>query len=740
MNISTALRNRNASRRAFSIIELMIAMAATLLIMGAITRAYGLIGNSIRDSRVQVQMSSQTRDLMFGLRTELASLTASNDPNDPDGGVGYLMMQEGPMTDSTTATFYGTGLIDPKPGYFPLSRWGDTDDYVAFTAQAPKNAPFTGVVPWGVLEASRVVSLTAAGIVYSRPAGFNPTQPVVITSQYAEVCYWMGPRMARDTAGNLIYEADDGDNADGMIETGSPQYLDIDNDDYPDEFVLYRRALLIRPDLNVTSSQLTTAASVHSTNSGASITNLVGSTPLQDNQPCIGFLRNTSGAIEIEPAGTSTAYAALSPGAWRSAQELPAPNWLVGMGRVQQSMDLSVALEFRKDTSNGLSYGYPINFASTGAHPYSANSLESLRSPHRRFAHVMMPDNSTNTAFPRLMPTDQASMPLLALSPPLKFLAKGPTPPVTTPTTNVTDDGVGSTPNLCDRFTLVGHLRPEFALGGAREGEDIIAANVVGFDAKVFDPGAPVFVSAGPDGAPGQAGVNDDGNRDNAGADIIDDATEFGAIYSDDNTVTPNEPFIYVAARSGNGIAFDSSVAWPISRGTFVDLGYALQAGGNLRFAIDDGPNPNLGLIKAQFYDFLKTPFSGIELPVTGSRVPKGFGLSGKFVTRNNNFSFLQPTFDSWTNEYNSDSIDHHRQGLRPNAFNTSACQTTNWIYTDPTASVVPRTNDVTENGGNQSEVLPPVGVPLEAMKIIVRVYDAGTRQVDQLEVVKDFK
>ncbi len=145
-------------RAGFTILELLIATAATLVIMGALTRAFGLVGNSIRDSRAEVQLSAQSRDLMFTLRSELGQLTASMDPSDPESGSGYFVYYEGPTTDSTTTTFYGSGPTFVQAGYFPLSRWGDTDDLLAFTVKAPQESPFTGTVPWGVLEAARASS------------------------------------------------------------------------------------------------------------------------------------------------------------------------------------------------------------------------------------------------------------------------------------------------------------------------------------------------------------------------------------------------------------------------------------------------------------------------------------------------------------------------------------------------------------------------------------------------------
>ena len=719
-----------ARRAAFTIIELMIAMAATLLIMGALTRAFGLVGNSIRDSRMKVLLSGQTRDLMFGIRTELGAITASNDPNAPDTGSGYLMIQEGPMADATTTTFYGTGTTGVTPGYFPLSRWGDTDDYIAYTVKAPKDAPFIGVVPWGVLEAAKCAALTAAGSSYSRPASYVPAEPRVIQSQLAEVCYFMAPRMVRDASGALQYESDDGDATDGMLEDGIPQYLDVDGDDYPDEFVMYRRILLIRPDLNVTASQLGSIAVGFGGN-------------LLPEQPVIGYLGTTAGPLQVQPAGATVA--SLNPGVWGATPTTTTPNWLIGMARVQQRMDLSVAREFLHDTNTGLSTGVPSSF-------FSASSLEALRSPHRRFAHVMMPPSTPSTL---LMSGGRASMPLLALAPPLKFLAKGPTAPVTTTSLPVTDDDDPSTPNQADRFTMTGHLRPEFILGGAREGEDIVGTNIAGFDVRVFDPGAPLFVVPGSDGLPGVGATDDNGDGS------IDNVSELGSINSDDQVVSANDPYIYVASRDTVAPPLPPAAApMPpqlVSLGAFVDIGYAQQAGGNLRLGISDG---TLGTIDERFFDAIDSSFSGVELiPATSPksmRVAQGFRFSGKFVRRLNAFSFVQPTFDSWTTEYESDNINQAQWIDSGYEFNgLDAFNSHYWIFNAAGAMPAPNVSDgnggidLPDPGTNQtsvflggfafSDVQPPIRAPLKAVKITVRNYDQGTRQFGQLEVVHQF-
>ncbi len=541
--------------------------------------------------------------------------------------------------------------------------------------------------------------------------------------------------MARTPVGGLVYEVDDGDTTDGMLELGMPQYVDADGDDFPDEFVLYRRVLLVRPDLNVTAAALTNAG-----------IGQVGFGSVLSDQPVVGYMRSDG---SVEPCGSSVT--ALNPGVWDpgGAGVLGnAPNWLIGMALVQQSMDLSVAREFIRDV-NTLSTGRPSSV-------YSANNMELLRDPHRRFAHVMAPSAVTFASQLTPLGAEGCSMPLLALSPPTKFLAKGPTLPVTTPTLFLTQSAASTD---CDHFTMIGHLRPEFALGGIREGDDIVSTNALAFDLQVFDPGAPVFITLGGDSQPGVAGYDDNGN---SYTDVLPaalgggkDWSELGAMQSDDQVVVPGDPFFYVVTR-------DLTTARPVSRGTFVDLGYAQQPGGNLRFGIDDPILSPNGKVNENYFSLLSSPLSGVTITgvtaTPNSVLSPSLAHSGKFVIRSGGSGFLQHTFDSWTTSYEHDGLNQVMTTFPAdnNFFNGTDVQATFWVFngfqgppTTPPSNPAqgfgsdvpdPLNTNMLFNGAVQTDASPPVNVPLRSLKISFRNYDGGTRQVDELDVVKDFQ
>ena len=131
-------RRRPHPRTGFTLVEMLVAMAVTLLMMAALARAFGFVGDRVRDSRADVDLSNKLRDITTLLSDDLKRCTASLEPATPQKEpLGYFMYYEGPVTDATSLLFRAKvdadGDGDPE---LEDSRYGDFDDYVAFTAVA----------------------------------------------------------------------------------------------------------------------------------------------------------------------------------------------------------------------------------------------------------------------------------------------------------------------------------------------------------------------------------------------------------------------------------------------------------------------------------------------------------------------------------------------------------------------------------------------------------------------------
>jgi prepilin-type N-terminal cleavage/methylation domain-containing protein len=227
---------RSALRSAFTLVEMLVAMALTLILVYAIAHFYAIIGDSVKDGRGMIEMNQQLRAVTQRLKLDLEQLTIPAVPwADEGGAAGYLYIKEGPSSDSDVN---GNGLLDADNDVFNnidangngIPDWeepnvsnllGDTDDILGLTIRAA-GIPFSGIMP-------QIVTAGANdGLINSiQPLPYlkssNPPLTRSTTSLYAEVVWWTS---FTDT------------NANGTWGLNEPRFI-------------HRRQLLIRPDLNI---------------------------------------------------------------------------------------------------------------------------------------------------------------------------------------------------------------------------------------------------------------------------------------------------------------------------------------------------------------------------------------------------------------------------------------------------------------------------------------------------------
>tara|TARA_R110002072_G_scaffold11215_4_gene51113 strand:- start:14782 stop:17157 length:2376 start_codon:yes stop_codon:yes gene_type:complete len=655
----------NRKRCGFTILEVMIALTASLLLLLSLTKAFKLIGDQITESQTEVELSSKLRDSTFRIRNELRRATASMTParvaaNEPTTTDGYLTYHEGPFTDLTTVL----GDIPVAGGdrnYFPQSRYGDIDDFLSFTARAEPGSPFVGVIPWGVLEAKRFVEQQGAG--YTSPPGYDPARLVPFTSNLAEIAYWISPEWQRKADGTLVYDP----------TNGYPLFVDNDNDLLPDRLNLHRRVLLIRGDLAVTPTEA----------------GLLGSG--LDDVPQLMYL--PAGASSVEPlaygggGGVPAGYSRLF---WTGSDEMAIPGdpfaarngftpaWLTGLAHLQQVMDLSISrIENSSGSVPGYLYGQPTHFV-------RANTIGDVSKPENRFGVVRPPVDLANTG------AERTYLPMLALCPPHPYLSQN-NRQVIFPNQAYEDTTASPGPGANNEFrygrlTMKTYLRPEFNLSDAvhddpthtpslasttpavrtgRAGDDIVARDVLAFDIRIFDPLAPIYTGVGADNQPGVAGVDDDSSSTN------DDISELGWGDSDDIRVGVGDPMIRDVMETTSINAGATAIVYErTDQGDFVDLNYARLAGGPVMGTyFDASRNGNTVAPSASRTLDLVTPFSGIMIARGGAAptdwlFPEPFLLSGRMVPSRNPLraAFYQSTYDTWSNHYATDSYDQEGQ------------------------------------------------------------------------------
>lgn len=214
---------RNRSRRAFTLLELMIATAITLLMMISLVQVFKTVGDSMKQGRAVLQLNNTLRSATFRLRNDLNNLTLRVDP--PANfrtGSGYLEYFDGSMTDSTCTLFDELTSVDAR---LTSSRFGDMDDILMFTARAGGDTWFVGQVPNFILNPAL---LSAPAQDTDSDGTPDAIEMVTINSQLAEIVVFARP-VSTDPA--TLFD-------------------DVDGNHLPDAYQLYYRTLLIRPDLN----------------------------------------------------------------------------------------------------------------------------------------------------------------------------------------------------------------------------------------------------------------------------------------------------------------------------------------------------------------------------------------------------------------------------------------------------------------------------------------------------------
>lgn len=733
------------ARRGFTIVEMLIAMVITLLMMAALGRAFALIGETIRDSRIEVDLSVQLRQITRRLTDDLSRCTVRVDrPARQQEGRGYFVYYDGPLS-SASGILLGESPSESNESTYQSSKYSDFDDYIAFTAEAEKDNWFSGKVPRFIIDAKQA-ELDSDYNPTSDP-GYDPLEPVVITSKYAEIIYFASPQYATQTD-----EADPSQEIfvyDTATGTRNPVPLDIDGDLIPDTIRLHRRVLLIRPDLNLNSGALA-----------------------QYSPSSFSYMMP-----DVWPADTTTSHPAIkTPGTHGISEAQTDLAWLIGMAVVHQQCDLSV----RRVLNRG---GRPTTAV-------AANSLADLTYPHNRFAHVRMPPSAdglpVGLPIPSGTPYGYTSMPLLAMGGPHQLLIRAGTGDNAPSDHVVPPFAPNSGAATVTPLFLNGFLRPEFVLGQdlthtdypgdgwgiERRGEDVIASNIVGFDVRGFDRSAAVLLTSGVDGVYGGPG----------GSGTMADA---GASGSDDLAITPGDAGFFEVVRNA-AVAQPSPTDVPPQpavvgmRGAFVDLFYPFQAGGTLRglepirrdihltAAGTPGPrvpfDSNNTAIHRRATALLRSDLSAYSssnhqamLAGTTSNPYRSYYSDGLFksgrmlLDGNRRIILLQPAYDTFTDGYERDGF-RQDDGLAVGGSGTGTLWWLNHSTTgEPPSGTFRDSLDSGSNGvadasgsgvaddASEQETSPPFAVTMPALQITIRVENPTTRQLQQMSVVQHF-
>jgi type II secretory pathway component PulJ len=148
----------------YTLVEILVSTALSLILLGAVVRMFGDVGQGITDSRAMLEAADRLRLTEARLQQDLAGITVPmTPPRKPENNEGYFEYIEGPV--GTTLPTAGTAMI--TPGTVAINTdynnsadttVGDTDDILMFTTRST-GQPFVGRCGAGVTIQSDVAEV-----------------------------------------------------------------------------------------------------------------------------------------------------------------------------------------------------------------------------------------------------------------------------------------------------------------------------------------------------------------------------------------------------------------------------------------------------------------------------------------------------------------------------------------------------------------------------------------------------
>jgi prepilin-type N-terminal cleavage/methylation domain-containing protein len=160
----TSQAKRSPGRRGVTLVEMLVTLAILLFIMTAIVQVFQAATGSLSSAQAYQELDSQLRQIESTIRGDLSGVTARfTPPLNPKDNLGYFEYIENSFADL---------------------QGEDSDDCLRFTAKAPPGKPFVGrlLIPPFI----PIANMSAAQLQY-----YLSTQPITITSDYAEIIYFL---------------------------------------------------------------------------------------------------------------------------------------------------------------------------------------------------------------------------------------------------------------------------------------------------------------------------------------------------------------------------------------------------------------------------------------------------------------------------------------------------------------------------------------------------------------------
>lgn len=672
-SVAAPSRRVRQPRRGFTLVEILVATALTLLMMGLVVTVFALVSDNISGSRSTLEMTDRLRSTADRMRRDLDGITAQlRPPRSPEFGEGYFEYIEGPI--GPVAPPWVVSIDTDAPSSQPSGDFtaGDVDDLLMFTTRAA-DEPFVGRF------------------------GGNATAQ----SDVAEVCWFVrGNRLYRRQL--LVLPGNEGrvppptagppaapDNWD-LTRTGFYGNYDVSVRQLGGDFDRTKRPGL--PQLAFNSlSDLTKRENRYGHQPwawphDARFWGRLGLPTLRECSFFAGLEANTAQGVWPFPLQRSGNGAAAD------------PPFVQGAGNVEPPGPWAV----------------PSPAVNSLIVPLAASGTLSL---------------NAQIAGPPVQPANQR----LELTPGTQAfdLWRRPNPWPEVERLSGTLAAYSGDPNP--------NANP--VLASIRTEEDVILENVISFDVKIWDPGAPIFQAATVNNQLTYLAPGDPGYIPGTNPGDPSDAGAVGLI-----------PYIlHVQAVAGGTAPVVGKL--PVGFGAFVDLNYMCLAevGGN-RLDVDypirstaNNTSANVNSVLPPTNPQFHGPADLWEAPTPALVGVYGDGLNAKatdFDRRSRMYGTAPFAIADWTNPvypapaewfasvWDTNSNHYERDGINQDL-----------------DAVVDQGTDGFDNPGSgpgsdeasELEAPPPYSSPLSGLQIQIRVFDPNSRQIREVTIIKQF-
>lgn len=721
-----------AGRGGFTLIEMLVAMAITLVMMAAVVTLFANVSNSVRNRRATMEMNAQIRQVRNTLQEDLQGATCPGLTwQRPESNHGYIEIIEGPAREGEAST-----LIDANPNASPPLNWPPTP-------ANPEIDHTTSIIPSSDPKTTPFADSSWA----TDGAGLGDYDDVLMLTVRNEHKPFVGPSPSIPTSGDNSYPKWTSESVESPL--AEVIWFAVENPGYttptladdptanhffgePGMRTIYRRTLLIAPWLNPYKAL---------DGDGDGVVQEGGAGP--KFKPVPGLLRLLP-AGNFPQTNVTGAIAALI--SFQDRYDISCRlEWDYGVK--QWKIMANTLGDLTKRENRFGHYGFwiagtlPTAGGMTGPgvnvdgrrFPFAMESIGSGYTPNNvGLQFVPDPDIQTSpTSPPPIGSVNVVNGSAVSYSVPSTNYDPGVSKYLVRPFVYLDKPpkgGVPATANamMNDDGQIVRVLHGPVPLWGTRRGEDVMLTDVLAFDLRVFDPGAPLFATwkvPGPNPAfdPAQ------------GYDVV---------------LTPSDPGWRGQAPNGAGGAYfhtdnmgssngqigtKTTTYSYVGQGAYVDLGYGYDPSFNV-----NTPPGGKGFFPlpayASSYQSSADPWFFTPRGITdvyGDSLAPGFAV-----------------YDTWSFHYENDGIIENQYAINAAGnwviANTVVDAGTNGLedvgnYYNPVTKKIEQDKRLGPDDVGERETAPPYDKPLRGIQVLIRGYERDSRAIRQVRVNQHF-